>query len=148
MRDILGGRFVSVDLDCVITGDITSLWSREEDFVIWGDQVKGTYYNGSMWMMNAGARRYVWDDFDPIESPKLAAKAGHYGSDQAWMSYRLGPHQPTWTRKDGVYAFRTDIRRNHGKLPSDARIVFFQGNIDPWNPIAKRLSPWIEEHYR
>lgn len=148
MREVLGERFISIDLDCVIVNDITPIVERTEDFVIWGDQLKGTNYNGSMWMMNAGARAYVWEDFDPIESPKLALSAGCYGSDQAWMSYRLGPHQPTWTRKDGVYAFRTDIRRNHGKLPADARIVFFQGVIDPWTPIAKKISPWIEEYYR
>jgi hypothetical protein len=148
MADILGRRFVSIDLDCVITGDITPLFDRDDDFVIWGDQLKHTPYNGSMWMMTAGARSFVWKDFDPIESPKTAHKAGYYGSDQAWMSFRLGPHQAKWTRKDGVYAFRTDIRRNGGRLPADARIVFFQGNVDPWTPAAKKLCPWIEEHYR
>jgi hypothetical protein len=32
-----GQRFVSIDLDCVITGDLRPLWNRSEDFVIWGD---------------------------------------------------------------------------------------------------------------
>lgn len=148
MDAVLGKRFISIDLDCVITGDITPLVDRHEDFVIWGDQLKQTPYNGSMWMMNAGARAAVWEHFDPVESPTLAHKAGFYGSDQAWMSYKLGPNEARWTRKDGVYAFRTDIRRLHGNLPIDARIVFFQGAIDPWTPVARKMSPWIEEYYR
>jgi diadenosine tetraphosphatase ApaH/serine/threonine PP2A family protein phosphatase len=148
MRWTLGERFVSVDLDVVIVDDVTPLWDRPEPFVIWGDQLRGTPYNGSMWMMDAGARSQVFNAFDPHTSPKKTLAAKLLGSDQAWISYILGPGEKTWTKNDGVLAFRTDIRRNHGKLPAGARIVFFQGNIDPWNPIATKLSPWIKEHYR
>lgn len=148
MRDLIGERFISIDLDCVIVDDITPICERDEDFIIWGDQLKNTPYNGSMWLMDAGARPQVYSKFDPIESPKLTQKAQLYGSDQAWISYVLGAGERTWTRKDGVYAFRTDIRRLHGNLPVDARIVFFQGNIDPWVPAATKFAPWIKEHYR
>src|SRR5262245_54325564 len=30
--EILGDRFVTLDLDCVIVGDMTSVWDRSEDF--------------------------------------------------------------------------------------------------------------------
>ena len=36
MKQIIGPRIVSIDLDCVIVNDITSLFQRDEDFVIWG----------------------------------------------------------------------------------------------------------------
>jgi hypothetical protein len=148
MRDLVGPRFVSLDLDVVITGDLSPLWNRTEDFVIWGDQIKTTPYNGSMWMMDAGARRQVWEKFDPAESPRKTFKAGLLGSDQAWMSYCLGPSERTWTRKDGVYSYRLDLKRNKYQLPQNARMVFFQGLIDPWTPVAMRACPWIADHYR
>lgn len=148
MASLIGPRFVSIDLDCVIVDDITPVLSRKEEFIIWGDQLKTTPYNGSMWMMDAGARSQVWTKFDPVESPKATLKAHLLGSDQAWISHVLGPNEATWTAKDGVMSYRKDIRRAHGALPDGARIVFFQGNVDPWSPVAKRFCPWIEEHYR
>ena len=96
-RDIIGERFVSVDLDCVIMGDMRPVWNRKEDYMIWGETLRTTPYNGSMQMMTAGARRQIWDDFDPVESPKTTVKAGYHGSDQAWISYKLGPP----TRRSG-----------------------------------------------
>lgn len=62
---VFGPRFVSLDLDCVLVGDVTPLWDRPDDFVMWGDTNPTTAYNGSMFLMTAGARRKVWDDFDP-----------------------------------------------------------------------------------
>lgn len=32
-----GERYVSLDLDVVITGDLAPLWNRTEDVVFWGD---------------------------------------------------------------------------------------------------------------
>lgn len=147
MAHTLGQRFVSVDLDVVITGDVTPLWTRKEDFVIWGDQVKGTPYNGSMWLMTAGARHRVYAEFDPESSPQETFRAKLLGSDQAWISHILGPGEAKWTKDDGVLAYRTDIKRTHGVLPKNTRMVFFQGNIDPWHPVAQKL-PWVREHYR
>jgi hypothetical protein len=40
MADIVGPRFVSLDLDCVVAGDLTPLWDRPEDFVMWGDTTR------------------------------------------------------------------------------------------------------------
>jgi len=145
--DVLGPRFVALDLDCVITGDVTPLWSREEPFVIWGGTHPSTPYNGSMMLMSAGARAKVWTEFDPVRSPAAAAAAGHYGSDQAWISYCLGPNEPRWSRSEGVYSYRNHLRSRPAMLPPNARIVFFHGRVDPWSPQA-RSWPWIQEYYR
>jgi hypothetical protein len=148
MAEILGPRFVVLDLDVVIVADVAPLWDRPEDFVIWGDTHPTTAYNGSMLLMTAGARRQVWDRFDPIASPKAATAAGCWGSDQGWISYCLGPGERRWSRADGVYSFRNDLRGSNGHralLPENARMVMFHGNVDPW--AGGQDIPWVRRHW-
>jgi hypothetical protein len=146
--EMFGPRLVSMDLDTVITGDITPLFDRPEDVVMWGesDYPGRQHYCGSMWMLRTGTRPKVWTDFHPKTSPLLARKAGARGSDQAWLSYALGPKEARWTRKDGVYSYRKDIARKGIDLPTDARIVFFHGKEDPWNG-RMQCVPWVQKHY-
>lgn len=150
MKDVIGPRFVSVDLDVVITGDVSEIWNRKEDFVIWGDRARQTPYNGSMWMMTAGARKDVWEKFkeDPEKAVQRARRAGFFGSDQAWMCYALGPRENRWDATDRVYSYRTHVKPNGGAMPKDARIVFFQGHYDPWHPKIQETCPWVKEHYK
>jgi len=140
-----GERFVSLDLDAVITGDLSPVWNRPDAFVMWGDTNRTTHYNGSMVLMTAGARRQVWDDFNPTTSPAEAKAAGQFGSDQAWISYRLGPGEATWSTVDGVYSYRMHLQQRQ-ELPPYARIVFFHGQVDPWSPAAQSKS-WVRQHY-
>lgn len=143
-----GRRFVSLDLDCVIVGDLTPLWDRPEEFVIWTGQNSTTPYNSSMYVLTAAARRQVWDTFDPRTSPARTAAAGFYGSDQAWLCACLGPREATWTKADGVYSFRNDLKFKTSSLPANARIVMFHGHRDPWDdPMCRELA-WVREHYR
>lgn len=144
--ELIGERFVSLDLDVVITGDCAPLWNRDEDFVIWGDNSRTTPYNGSMWLLRAGSRTKAWSEFDPVKSPKLARDKGFHGSDQAWLSYIL-PGEPRWTEDDGVKSYRVHVKRNGGELPKGSRIVFFNGHVDPWDCGAQRNSPWIKDYY-
>lgn len=164
MRSMLGcegtsGEFISVDLDCVIVNDVTDIWNRPEGFVIWGVKhitapsgprpgVPYTPYCGSMFKMIPGARQEVYDDFDPDTSPLLTRKAGLIGSDQAWISYRLGPNEAVWTKDDGVYEWRTELKNRNYRLPPDARIVFFNGAEDPWDQSAHDKAAWIRDHYK
>lgn len=145
---VLGKRFVMLDLDAVVTGDLDPLWNRPEEFVIWGDTNPKTLYNSSMYLLTAGARSKVWDRFDPKDSPQESKARGQFGSDQGWISACLGPGEARFTKKDGVYSYRNDIARaGIGTLPKDARIVFFHGHVDPWSDQARSL-PWVAEHYR
>ena len=145
-EDFFGPRFVSLDLDCVIAGDLSPLWDRPEDFVAWSDTNPRTHYNGSMMLLKAGTRTPIWDEFDPRTSPNAAKRAGHFGSDQAWISYRLGSGEATWGTRDGVYSYRNHLR-GANSLPANARVVMFHGQIDPWSPQAQRL-PWVRKFYR
>lgn len=147
MADLLGPRFVNFDLDTVITGDLRPVLDREEPFLIWGETDPRSFYNGSMFMMTAGARRDVWEQFDPTTSPMLAYRAGKFGSDQGWISYCLGPGQPTWTRRDGVYSWRVHLEKQGGALPTNARVVHFHGKVDPDSRLAQKHR-WVREAYR
>lgn len=141
-----GPRILSIDLDCVLTGDVTHIVERPEDFVMYGDTNPRTHYNGSLVLMTAGARRQVWDDFDPATSPRAARSAGMWGSDQGWISYRLGGGEAKFGRKHGVYSYRNDLKSGGSKLPADARIVVFHGCVDPWS-IRGQAIDWVKQHY-
>lgn len=143
-----GERLLSIDLDTVILGDLRPLWNRPEDFVAWGDTNPrpGSHYNGSMMLLRAGTRRQVWDRFDPMTSPRQSLKAGCWGSDQGWISYCLGPGEPKWTKADGVYSYRNDLKRGR-TVPANATVVSFHGRLDPWHKDVAIL-PWVAQHYR
>jgi len=146
-KEIVGERFVSLDLDCVILQDVSPLWDREEDFIIWGDTNPKTWYNGSMFMMTCGCRKQVWETFDPKTSPLKAMHAGKFGSDQGWISYVLGQGEKKWTTEDGVYSWRNHLSTMRGQVPENTRIVFFHGRHDPWDPDMQRVK-WIKENWR
>jgi diadenosine tetraphosphatase ApaH/serine/threonine PP2A family protein phosphatase len=146
-RDWFGDRFVSLDLDCVIVGDMAPLWNRPEEFIIWGSGTdRRVWCNGSMWMMTAGARKQVWETFNPKTSPGAAKRSGFFGSDQGWIAHCLGRKEAMWTIKDGVYSFRVHLNGGSKQLPSDARVVFFHGKYDPWSAHCMNI-PWIAESY-
>lgn len=157
-RKYFGDRFVSMDLDCVVIKNIDKLLTRTEDFIALRDVSPNTYYCGSMFMMDTGSRQRVWDEFDPEESPKVSEY--QIGTDQAWISHCLGPHEAVWAPEDGVLNFRKHFIRPgmlEGRAirmkkyltpPEGARIIFFTGPYDPSMNSVQTLHPWIKEHYR
>jgi hypothetical protein len=146
-RSLFGERFVSLDLDCVITGDLSPIFDRPEDFMIWGDTSPGTPYNGSLVLMTAGARAKVWDEFDPATSPARGLALGYFGSDQAWIAAALGPNEAKFGPAQGVYSYRNEIKPRRGQLPEGARVVMFHGQDDPWDADPRRLA-WVRENWR
>ena len=146
--DLLGDRFVTLDLDCVITGNLAPLLDRTEDFVVnahAGKMPPDQRYNGSMMLMDRGARPQVWAQFDPVASvARLKAEARYVGTDQAWLRMTLGRDEARFAAVDGVY----DVRHSPGisrNLPDNARIVFFSGPRDPETEMGK--VPWIKRHW-
>ena len=141
-------RILAVDLDVVITADMTKLVSRPEEIVLWGDTSPPTPYNGSLILFTAGARPCLWEEFDPIESPRFAASLRYYGSDQAWIGARLGKREAMFTRNDGVYSFRNHLLRFRvSNLPPGAVMVIFHGQHDPDGVAGQRLA-WVRANYR
>jgi hypothetical protein len=157
---LLGHRFAWIDLDVVITGNVDHIFGIDADFAINGYPYRGRaeqYYNGAIVVMNRGARPQVWREFDPIASPRLMAdkneKRELIGSDQAFVSYILGPNERKFTEDDGVYEamslervkryFATTVP-THLPLPNKARIVLFSGPRDPHSS----NFPWVKAHYK
>lgn len=146
-REIIGPRFAVLDLDTVIVADVAPIFDRSEDFIIWGDTHPRTWYNGSLWILSAGTRAQVWDTFDPVTSPARAKAAGHFGSDQGWISYCLGPNETRLGKEDGVYSYRVHIEPRGGRLPDNARLICFHGKHDPWSRWPQRFA-WVRSNYQ
>lgn len=135
---IFGDRFVCMDLDVVIADDITPMFTNDE-FRIAKGTAAGRPYNGSMMLIQAGKRARVYQEF----TPEKAVKAGQQfvGSDQAWISYCLGPKERVWSGKDGLCWYR-------GEAIADPRIMFFPGNVKPWTVTALGESSFVEAHFQ
>ena len=149
-------RFVSIDIDCLVLDDLEPLLGRTEEFLIYrrfsankaNNRAAATYYQGSMWMMNAGARRTVWQNFHGLESVERIDPR-RIGTDQAWICEVLGPDEPGWDLSDGVLSYQSHIACPgsiwHDHRPEEvpqfpARIVFFQGPVNPWHfPDPRKL---------
>ena len=145
----LGERVLLTDVDAVITGDITHLVARREPFVGWKPRMSwgnSDRVAGGLYLLTPGARTQVWEDFGPAGIAE-AREAGYRGSDQAWLSFKLGRGAAVWLHSDGVYAL-SDLGRRHASLPADARIVQFAGNPKPWEVTPKDGIPWVATHYR
>lgn len=136
--EIFGDRFVCMDLDVVISGDITPMITADE-FRIAKGTAPGRPYNGSMMLIEAGKRAKVYQDF----TPEAAERAGRQflGSDQAWISYCLGPDERTWDDRDGLAWYR-------GPHVADSRIMFFPGDVKPWSIAELGIDRFVSQHYR
>lgn len=147
----IGDRFVWLDLDVVYVGDVTPIFTRKEPIVLLPTINPMIPFNGSIVMMNAGARPEVWNTFDPATSPERNRKAGCHGSDQGQISFclrdkgeatfKIGPDG------EGIYFWGAHLKKFGGMLPMDARLVSFHGKTDPWSPEAQKLR-WVRTHYR
>lgn len=145
MAEIIAPRFVWMDIDAVVTGNLDPIVSRAEDAVFWRScTVPSLPYNGSMILMTAGARAQVWKTFKGRESVEITRAKKMIGTDQAWIAEVLGPNEAVWTaQRDGVCAYRKDAVNF---LPDHARLVFFPGADKPQRDRTRYKSPWIARY--
>lgn len=134
--ETFGERFVSMDLDVVIGGNIDAIFGRSEDLVICGPSQTGArwIYNGSMVLMTAGARPCVYEDFTPERAEEASRR--FVGSDQAWLAHSLGQGEALFTPDHGVMRWG---QAHEGPM------VFFPGNVKPWHAIS---HPFVADNYR
>lgn len=137
---IFGKRFVCMDLDTVIGGNIDSLFSGPEEFRIFAGTTTGRPYNGSMMLLTAGARPQVYETFTPAKA--IEAGRRWIGSDQAWITHCLRGEK-TWGPGDGVGWYNS--RMPAGPPP---RLMFFPGSPKPWQLVDQGREPWVQAHYR
>lgn len=149
IRQLVGDRFVWIDLDCVILDNMDEILKTKHEFCAWGDTHPRTPYNGSLVMLETGKRPQVWEDFQRHESQILGRRVGFVGTDQAWIAYRLGSREFRWTSRDGIYSFRIHIEKMK-KIdpPTNAKIIMFHGRHDPSHPYLQNKYPWIRENWR
>lgn len=133
----LGDRLMLLDLDAIPVADCTPFMSTPGAFVgwrpimKWGDKLR---VGGGLYLLQAGSRANVWEQFerDPARAIAAARASGFRGSDQAWMSFCLGVGETYWPADSGIYSIR-DLREGKDELPSDARLVQFNGPQKPWS---------------
>lgn len=134
----IGPRILSMDLDVVIYDDMSDILPVGR-FKIMGNTV--AKYNGSMWYLEPGMHRHVWDMWDG--NVEAVRASGHIGSDQAWMSMMI-PDAETWDGRDGLFTYRQFAGFN----VLAGRATFFSGKTKPWDDFVVRTSPAIAEVYR
>lgn len=143
-RDIgATGRIVCIDLDAIVTGPLDPLFDRPEPFVILqGVNLSNPCpFNGSLWMLRAGYRPDVWDDFTLAKLDKI--ERHEFPDDQGWLWHMI-PEAAGWRSADGVYAFHKGGWRGGDNPPSNARLVAFPGRRDPAQFTHLK---WVREHW-
>lgn len=135
-------RLVCLDLDMVIVGGLDPLFCRSEPLmVLRGNHWNPCPVNGSVIMVERGARPDIWADFDMTEADRIAHADGTWrGSDQTWIAHKA-PDAPGWTHEDGIYGYGKPGWPGH--LPDDARIVTFNGRRDP----STQREEWVARHW-
>ena len=155
IAETLGERILYLDLDTVITDDITPLVDRTEDLVLWrnprfDEGLTPSRFNTSMILLTAGVRPDLYDDFTEEAYQKFVAENGSFpfkgGSDQRWVSDRVSHDNPYWDASDGVYGAGA-LGPPPTELPRGARIIFTPGNREPSQDATQEKHPWIKYHY-
>lgn len=150
-KQIFGDRVISIDIDTLITANIDDIVTYDEAPF---KAMEGNCapYNGSLWSLKTGVFPHIWTDFNQ-ESPKEIIRntkrpngRPYYGSDQAWMSYKLGTGHPTWGASDGVYQFHSG--RSWHKLPENFRMMFAAGGTKFWDASMNKLYPNLYNLYK
>lgn len=139
-----GDRIVNLDLDMVVTGDLTGMFDRDEPFVILQgvNTANPCRMNGSLWMLRAGYRPDVWSEFT-IERAE-AITVAEFPDDQRWFEHML-PDAGAFGPETGVYGFCKKGWPAGAALPRNAKLVAFFGWRDP----SKFLHiDWVRHHWR
>lgn len=138
-------RFITIDLDTVVTKPIDPILDLDADFAIMqgGNAANPCPYNGALQSLRKSAHPEVWQDFSLEKANKVPFYS--FPDDQGWLHHKV-PNAPGWkTGTQGVYVFRKpgwpDATDN---LPQDARLVTFINKT----PRMLAKLPWIQEHWR
>lgn len=142
--DFIGERFVSIDLDAVVVGDLAPVLDTAHPFLVW-DQARGEPYNTSLFALEPGARAQVWERFTVEAAAEAELLAGfRWTGDQSWVGWALGGAEATFGEGAGVLQYRPS--RHRAAPPEGARAVFLCG---PYRPdLEAQESAWIAESWR
>ena len=144
----LGDRILLLDIDCLIVRDLLPLFEYSDaDFVGWRpcseEYTKVVSKSGikriggGTWLLRTGTHTEIWDNFT-INSLLIARKEGWRGSDQAWLCYNLAATCEVWPYDMGIY--HTQDTKHWKAVPEEARIIHFNGQINPWEDDARSIK--------
>lgn len=138
MTSVLGPRILHIDLDTVITGDITPLIDRSDPLVMYAHPQRRDGVMPGMMLFNAGYLHDLYAGF----------KGNAIRSDMDLINAYLREKNlipvPRWTQADGAYSHLWIEKSNNKVLPTDARVVLFYG---PTNPHQVDYT-WVNKHWR
>lgn len=154
---LFGPRMLAIDLDVVITADITSLIDRTEALVMWRVGYADVL-SGSIVLCDTGALDGAWQAYrnDPDGYPLATGEKN--GSDQAMLNHYIKTNRlpvAEWTERDGIRSWfgrGYGMHEHHGlsskkpELPRGTRMVVF-GSSDK-AVMDRALYPWITECWR
>lgn len=133
-KDFLKGeRFLYLDLDIVITENISNILNRPEKFVTIKDWIYNTY-NSSAMLMTGGEHAHVYDLF--VKDPEKAMKACPEGDQQFITSYVEGE---IFSNKDFA-----SFRMSGSEGAPKAAVTVFHGRPNP----HEVKGTWVEKHWR
>jgi hypothetical protein len=166
----LGSTLLQIDLDMIITDDLTPLVQSfyGYDFKVWKCKMSSRYrfgLNPSFMMLNTNVPDHhdIWTEYkhNPEYRLTMANRDGWPASDQAIISHHFtrivdqthaDPTCPVWTANDGIISMRDELRdvsmhpKNHihTPLPPHTRLVSFHGRFDPKQFI---MLDWVKQHW-
>jgi hypothetical protein len=153
---IWGPRILLLDLDVVLTDDVTPLFDRPDPLVVYDQRHETTHmkvpkYNTSMVLMDTGILGHMWTDFKAnpqatFDKARQQRIGDGNNSDQAVFGLYAPALKPElWTAADGVVPFYK-VKNNPG-LPSPCRAVLFFGSDKPDHPAMQKQCPWIRGNW-
>lgn len=158
---MFGDRFIWIDLDCVVTGNIDHILNDQADLKLWKPDGEFMPCNGSLCLHRVGTRTDIWKTFNPQRVHPVTGFRNYasrpIGSDQAWIALNMTDKEKenTFGLSDGVVSYRCHMRKGiHRKnppvteLPKIGKIVMFHGRWDPWDEKTQKEAPWILEHIK
>lgn len=135
MRQIFGDRILQLDLDLAITANIDHLITDHALRIYRCPSIgpHGFAYGPGLMLMDTGVLNDLWESVKahPRAAMRRARIAGWTGSDQAIIGHYIHPHGDVYTREDGVYSYRDEIR---GKAPpgNACMIQYYGRDKGPW----------------
>lgn len=154
-KAMLGPRVLSIDLDVVITDDITPLVDRPEPLVCWRVGYANVF-SGSFILYNHDVLHGLYEAYraDPIGFP-VTVQARGTPSDQAMLNHFVESWDvPFWTETDGIVTYFGDgyerfehlgVGPGQPHLPEGARLVVL-GSADK-SAMDEGRYLWVRDHW-
>lgn len=129
---LFAGRILYLDLDTVITGDLSEIAAYVGPFAMLSDFLRPERpASGVMaWQADCEPARRVWDAF--IQAPDYAMQTS--GGDQAFIRSVLGDDVDRLQDlvPGQIASYKVHVR-DTGRVPSGTRLVCFHGKPRPWD---------------